>query len=82
MSKRTNGWAVVGIGLIIVGAVIYGAAVLVAGGVALAHAGPLSWPVLIVGGPPALGFLILIAKVIVDRIDNKEDAYYSKNVDL
>ncbi len=82
MSKRTNGWAGVGIGLIIVGAVIYGAVFLVAGGVALASAGPISWSVLVVAGPSALGFLILIAKVIVDRIDNKEDAYYSKNVDL
>ncbi len=48
-----------------------------------------NWLILIVlgagaalfSGLSAIGLVILLAKVIFDRLENKEDEYYSKNVE-
>ena len=48
-----------------------------------------SWPVLIAlgsgtaifSGLSGIGLVILLAKVIFDRLENDEDEYYSKNVE-
>lgn len=48
-----------------------------------------SWPILIAlgagsaifSGLSAIGLVILLAKVIFDRLENEEDEYYSKNVE-
>jgi len=50
-------------------------------GAASAESGAPLWVILIIPGLVALGFLILILKVIIDRLGNAEDDYYSKNID-
>ena len=85
MAEQTKGWFAVGIGLIIAGCAFYGAMVLLGIAFVIGQAsteadGPV-WLVLIVPGLILLGFIVLIAKVIVDRLGNDEDDYYSKNVD-
>lgn len=82
---RTKGWFAVGIGLVIAGFAIY--ALLAAFGISFAigqaanEVGAPLFAILLIPGLVSVGFLILIAKVIVDRVGNKEDDYYSKNVD-
>jgi len=84
-SGKTKGWFIVGMGLILLGGAIYGLFVLLgvsmAVGAATAEAGAPIWALLMIPGFVVLGFMILIAKVIVDRIGNEEDNYYSKNID-
>lgn len=84
-SGNTKGWFLLGMGLIILGGAIYGLFILlgigVAVGTATAEVGAPIWAVLLIPLLVAIGFLILIAKVIVDRIGNTEDSYYSKNID-
>jgi len=84
-TSKTQGWFAVGMGLIILGGAIYGLLMLFGVGFALRAAsaeieGPL-WAVLLIPGLMAFGFLILLAKVVVDRLNNAEDDHYSKNVD-
>ncbi|WOR15797.1 hypothetical protein RYZ27_03860 [Hyphomonas sp. FCG-A18] len=87
MSERgqTNGWFLIGMTLIILGAGIYGLLTLLgvsfAIGAASAETGAPLWVILIIPGLVAVGFLILILKVIIDRLGNAEDDYYSKNID-
>jgi hypothetical protein len=86
MSERnTQGWFAVGIGLIIGGGAIYGLLMILGIGFAIGEAsnqtGAPIWAVLAIPGLMALGFLILLAKVIVDRLGNAEDDHYSKTVD-
>jgi len=82
---KTEGWFALGIGLIIIGGAVYG--LLMVFGVGLAinqasiEAGAPIWPILLIPGLVGLGFLVLLAKVIVDRLNNAEDDHYSKNVD-
>jgi len=82
---KTKGWFVVGIALIVLGAGIYGLLVLLGIGFAInqasAEAGAPLWAVLLIPGLVGLGFLVLLAKVIVDRLNNAEDDHYSKTVD-
>lgn len=90
MSKKsvTRGWFAVGIGLIIAGGAVYGLFMILAGGYAIgtvvgsasAEAGVSLLAVLAVPGSIVLGFLVLLAKVVVDRLNNAEDDHYSKNV--
>lgn len=84
-SGKTKGWFIVGMGLILLGGAIYGLFVVLgvsmAIGAATAEAGAPIWVILMIPGLVALGFMVLIAKVIVDRIGNDEDNYYSKNID-
>jgi len=40
-----------------------------------------AWPLGIIGLIGITGIGFLLAKVIKDRLDNKEDDHYSKNVD-
>ncbi|MCR9195954.1 MAG: hypothetical protein NXH88_14550 [Hyphomonas sp.] len=84
-SGKTQGWFAVGIGLIIAGGAIYGLLMLLGIGFAInqasAQAGAPIWAVLLIPGLVALGFLVLLAKVIVDRLNNAEDDHYSKTVD-
>lgn len=81
----TRGWFAVGIGLIVLGGAIYGLLILTgigfAVGTASAETGLPIWAVLIVPGMIALGFLVLLIKVVVDRLHNDEDDHYSKTVD-
>lgn len=82
---KTKGWFALGIGMIVAGGAIYGLAILFGIGFALnqasAEAGAPVWVVLLIPGLVGLGFLVLLAKVIVDRINNAEDDHYSKTVD-
>lgn len=82
---KTSGWFAIGIGLIILGALLYGLIVILGVsftiGQASAELGMPFWAILIIPGLIVLGFLVLIAKVIVDRIGNAEDDHYSKTVD-
>lgn len=84
-SGNTKGWFIVGMGLILLGGAVYGLfmvlGVSMAIGSATAEVGAPIWAILAIPGLVALGFLILIAKVIVDRIGNAEDSYYSKHID-
>ena len=84
-SGPTRGWFAVGIGLIILGAAIYGIMVLAGIGLAIGAAsketGAPAWLILLVPGLPVLGFLVLLTKVVVDRLHNGEDDHYSKTVD-
>ena len=82
---KTNGWFTIGISLIVLGAAIYGVLMLLGIGLAINQAsdevGAPLWGVLLIPGLVVLGFLVLLAKVIVDRLGNAEDDHYSKNVD-
>jgi len=82
---KTKGWFAVGIGLIVAGGAIYGLLILLGIGFAINQASAETsapiWAVLLIPGLVALGFLVLLAKVIVDRLNNAEDDHYSKTVD-
>lgn len=82
---KTKGWFAIGVGLIIAGGAIYGLLMLLGIGFAIhqasAEAGAPIFVVLLIPGLVALGFLVLLAKVIVDRLNNAEDDHYSKTVD-
>lgn len=82
---RTKGWFAIGIGLIIGGGAIYGLLMLFGIGFALNQAsqdaGAPILLVLLIPGLVGLGFLVLLAKVIVDRLSNPEDDHYSRTVD-
>ena len=82
---KTRGWFAAGMALILLGGAIYGLLILLGVGFAVgqasAEAGAPIWAVLLIPGLVALGFLVLLAKVIVDRLNNAEDDHYSKNVD-
>ena len=83
---KTKGWFTLGIGLIILGGAVYGLLVLLGIGFAInaasrEAAGTPLWAVLMFPGLVGLGFLVLLAKVIVDRLNNAEDDHYSRNVD-
>lgn len=83
--QSTKGWFTVGIGLIIAGGAIYGLLMIMGIGLAIgevsAEAGAPVLFILAIPGLVAVGFLVLLAKVIVDRLNNAEDDHYSKNVD-
>ncbi|MEO1189328.1 MAG: hypothetical protein AAFW60_09655 [Pseudomonadota bacterium] len=84
-SGKTGGWFTIGISLIVLGAAIYGVLMLFGIGFAInqasQEAGAPLWGVLLIPGLVGLGFLVLLAKVIVDRLNNAEDDHYSKHVD-
>ncbi|MEO1028639.1 MAG: hypothetical protein AAFX02_06220 [Pseudomonadota bacterium] len=84
MENKTKGWFTVAMMFLIGGAIIYGLMALTGGliflGAAVAQAGPGVLLLLLIPGLPLIGVGILIAKVIVDRVENKEDDYYSKNI--
>ena len=84
-SSNTKGWFALGMSLIILGGAVYGLAFLFGIGIAIhqasAEAGAPIWLVLLIPGLVGLGFLVLLAKVIVDRLGNAEDDHYSKTVD-
>ena len=84
-SGKTNDWFTVGISLIVLGAAIYGLLMLFGIGFAINQAsnevGAPLWGMLLIPGLVGLGFLVLLAKVIVDRLNNAEDDHYSKTVD-
>ncbi|MEL6826416.1 MAG: hypothetical protein AAFN91_09235 [Pseudomonadota bacterium] len=84
-SGKTGGWFTVGISLIVLGGAIYGLLMLFGIGFAINQAsneaGAPLWGVLLIPGLVGLGFLVLLAKVIVDRLNSAEDDHYSKNVD-
>lgn len=87
MSERgsTSFLFVIGIGLIILAAAIYGVLTLLgvsfAVGEASAEVGVPIFAILALPGLVFLGLLLLCIKVIADRLGSKEDDYYSKNVD-
>ena len=84
-SGKTGGWFTVGISLIVLGGAIYGLLMLFGIGFAINQAsneaGAPLWGVLLIPDLVGLGFLVLLAKVIVDRLNSAEDDHYSKNVD-
>lgn len=84
-SGTTKGWFAVGMAFIILGAMIYGLLMVFGVGFALnqasQEAGAPFWPILLIPGLVGIGFLVLLAKVIVDRLNNAEDDHYSKTVD-
>lgn len=84
-NSRTRGWFAIGFGLIVAGGAIYGLLFIIGIGFAINTAseetGPAIWAVLAIPGLVILGFLVLLAKVVVDRLDNAEDDHYSKTVD-
>lgn len=83
--NKTKGWFAVGLGLIIAGGAIYGLLTIIGVGFALgqasSQAGAPLFLVLLIPGLVVAGLLILLAKVVVDRLNNAEDDYYSKTVD-
>lgn len=84
-SSRTDGWFRLGMGLIIGGFSLYGLFALLGISFVLSEATrEAGWPVLAILVVPGLilsGFVVLLAKVIVDRIGNTEDDHYSRTVD-
>ena len=84
-SGNTKGWFALGMGLIILGAAIYGILMFfglsLAMGQAASETGAPLMLVLFIPGLVLLGFVVLLAKVIVDRVGNAEDDHYSKHVD-
>lgn len=84
MESKTKGWFTVAMVFLIGAAILYGlvafTGIVVALGLAVAEAGPGILLLLIVPAMALIGIGILVAKVIVDRVGNKEDDYYSKNI--
>ena len=82
---RTKGWFTLGITLIVIGGAVYALGTVFGVFVLLQQsediAGTPFWAVLLIPGLVGLGFLVLLAKVIVDRLNNAEDDHYSKTVD-
>ncbi|MEL6857862.1 MAG: hypothetical protein AAFO74_05715 [Pseudomonadota bacterium] len=82
---KTKGWFTVGMTLIVLGGGIYGLLTLFGVQILMAEmnaaSGQAVWPILLIPGLVCLGFLVLLAKVIVDRLNNAEDDHYSKTVD-
>ncbi|MEO1304991.1 MAG: hypothetical protein AAFV37_08445 [Pseudomonadota bacterium] len=82
---NTKGWFTIGLSLIVGGGAVYGLAIFLGIGVALneasADVGTPFWAVLLIPGLVGLGFIVLLAKVIVDRLNSAEDDHYSKTVD-
>ncbi len=82
---NTRGWFALGLGLIIIGGGIY--ALLTLAGIGFAfhtvseESGAPIWAIMFVPGLVLLGFAILLAKVVVDRLNNEEDDHYSRTVD-
>ncbi|MBI1339992.1 hypothetical protein GC169_07255 [bacterium] len=86
MKERTKGWGVVGVGLIIAAGAIYAIGMVLGLSFAVGQAadevgGAPIGLLLVIPGLGVLGLLILVAKVIVDRLGNAEDDHYSKTVD-
>jgi len=87
MTKKTgtNGLFVVGIGLIILAGAMYGILTLLGVSFAIAQvsaeAGASLWLILALPAIATIGFLMLVAKVVLDRLNSKEDDYYSRNID-
>lgn len=84
MENKTKGWFTLAMVLIFTPAVLYAGLVVFGVTTALsqaaAGAGPGIFLLLLIPASVIAGFGILIAKVILDRIGNKEDDYYSKNI--
>mgnify|MGYP001799394772 FL=1 len=82
---RTKGWFTVGIALIVLGGGIYALGTVFGLFVLIQQSedvvGAPFWAFLLIPGLVGLGFLVLLAKVIVDRLNNAEDDHYSKTVD-
>ncbi|RIJ14302.1 hypothetical protein [Henriciella mobilis] len=76
---------VIGIGLIVAGAAIYGILTVLgvsfAVGQASAETGMPLYMMFALPGLVFLGLLLLFIKVVADRLGSKEDDHYSKNVD-
>ena len=87
MSERspTSFLFVIGIGLIVSAAVIYGLLTLLgvsfAIGQASAETGAPLYLIVVLPGLVFLGLLLLCIKVIADRLGSKEDSHYSRTVD-
>ena len=81
----TKGWFAVGIGLIILGGAVYVLGTIFGVFMIVQESsqavGTPIWAVLLIPALVGLGFLVLLAKVIVDRLNNAEDDHYSKTVD-
>ena len=81
----TKGWFAVGIGLIILGGAVYVLGTVFGVFMIVQESsqavGTPIWAVLLIPALVGLGFLVLLAKVIVDRLNNAEDDHYSKTVD-
>lgn len=86
--ERTKGWGVIGLALIALGFVCY---ILFAIGIVAmglneeADIVDVPWQMMIISGLSVVSFVagagILIVKVLLDRILNREDDYYSKNIE-
>ena len=85
MGEKTKGWAAIGLGLIFAAAGLYGLLILLgvsfAIGEAASEVGAPVWAILFLPLLAGIGVLVLIAKVIVDRLTSEEDNHYSKTVD-
>ncbi|MCR9271270.1 MAG: hypothetical protein ACX94B_10945 [Henriciella sp.] len=84
-TSRTKGWFTLGLSLIIIGGAVYALGTVFGVFVLVQQsseaAGAPIWPILLIPGLVGLGFLVLLAKVIVDRLNNAEDDHYSRTVD-
>lgn len=87
MTERgsTNLLFVIGIGLIILAAAVYGVLTLLGIGAAVSDAsqetGVPVFMILLVPGLVFFGFLLMVIKVVSDRLGSKDDDHYTKNVD-
>lgn len=80
----TKGWFTVGLSLIIIGGGLYFLGSVLGLQYLLqsqAETPTEFWLVLMIPSLVALGFLVLLGKVIVDRLNSPEDDHYSKHVD-
>ena len=82
---NTKGWFTVGLSLIVIGGAIYALGTVFGLFVLFQQAeqavGTPFWAVLLIPGLVVMGFIVLLAKVIVDRLNSAEDDHYSKTVD-
>lgn len=81
----TRGWFGFGLALILFGGGAYALLTLFGLQAVIvrlhAEVGNVIWPLLLIPGLVGLGFLVLLAKVIIDRLNSAEDDHYSNTVD-
>ena len=86
--ERTKGWGVIGLALVVIGFVVYIAFFILVAATGLYGATSpdmLPMSLMLVAGLSVLCFVVgvgvLIAKVLIDRVFDREDGYYSRHIE-